>query len=175
MKVFITGLTAIITGLFLILGTSCQQTNKGDGKSHWQLSAPPGVAAGYGSAPLETSATKETIPAAPAEEQTQLEAAATEEEPMLQQPTTKDDGPSSSSPSLQIAPPPSAAGYGSSPLDTQEIQETSTVHQTNKSGQGEETAPAASEPKPRQPATGTSPPTSSWKIEPPPSAAGYGR
>jgi hypothetical protein len=114
MKVFITGLTAIITGLFLILGTSCQKTNKGESKSHWQLSAPPGLAAGYGSAPLDTSATKD-------------------------------------------------------------VHETSTVDQSNKSGQGEETAPAASEPEPRQPATETGPPASSWKIEPPPSAAGYGK
>ena len=168
MKVSFTALTVVAAGL-LLLAASCQQTNKGESRSKWHLKSPPGTAAGYGTSPLDTSERKETPTVFPTDDSGHGEVTPTSSDP-----APGDSGPASSTPALKIKPPPSAAGYGSPFLDIDQQKETPIVSPTNGSGHGE-TPPATSEPVSRHPASMGSGPTSSWKIIPPPSAAGYGK
>ena len=179
MKVSFTVLTIVATGLF-ILATSCQQANKGESKSKWQLQSPPGSAAGYGTTPLEpldTGTPKEPASTPQSRDNGHEEIIPAASAPASRQPATESDRPHSSTPALKIEPPPSTAGYGSPFPDTGKRKETPPVSPTNASGAGE-AGPAKKEPAPRQPtkeSDGSGPPISSWKIEPPPSAAGYGK
>jgi hypothetical protein len=180
MKVFIPILT-IITGLLLLI-TSCQQTNKGESKSHWQLSSPPATAAGYGRSPLDTSDAKDTSSVPPAAENVQQKTTAPAgNESTLQQPERKNDGPDSSAPTLKIEPPPSAAGYGRPLQDPEDPKEPSppssgdsNLNKTNPTMNES----ATKQPESLQPSSGGYGPgtfTPTWTLEPPPSAAGYGK
>jgi hypothetical protein len=180
MKVFIP-ILSIITGLLLLM-ISCQQTNTGESKSHWQLSSPPGTAAGYGRSPLDTSDAKDTSSVPPAGENVQQETTAPAgNESTLQQPERENDVPVSSAPTLKIEPPPSAAGYGR-PLQDPEDRKESSPPSSDDSNPSKTTPtlnePATKQPESLQPSSGGYGPgtfTPTWTIEPPPSAAGYGK
>jgi hypothetical protein len=170
MKIFFPILTIIAAGL-LLLATSCQQTNKGESKSRWQLSSPPGTAAGYGGPPVETNDThKDTLSHPPA----------INDSPP-QQTETENEGPSSSAPSLKVEPPPSAAGYGRPPQDSEDRKESFSAPSSSESSPDKSTTisePATMQPDSPQPSAGGYGPgdfTPTWTIEPPPSAAGYGK
>ena len=176
MKVSFTVLTIVATGL-LILAASCQQTNKGESKSSWQLKSPPGTAAGYGTSPVDTKEQKEIPSATPANDSGQEEVTPTASEPPSKQTAREGHEPTSSTPAVKVEPPPSAAGYGNPPQDSRAQKETPTLSPAKNPGHGE-TTPTASGPPSKQTATESgeaSPSTSSWKIIPPPSAAGYGK
>jgi len=76
-----------------------------------------------------------------------------------------------------LRPPGTAAGYGRSPLETSNPQETPSTSPSDANSQ-EEVSPKMNETAPGQPTSGgygTGPGASDWKITPPPSAAGYGK
>lgn len=168
---------AIIAAGFLVLAASCQQTNKAESKSSWQLKS-PGTAAGYGAPPLDADKPKDTTPAPPAGKNGRQEMDATQNEPAGQPPAGTVDAPDSSAPAIMIAPPPSAAGYGRVPLDTNGGRNSSTEPPADEKDLQEAPSTAVKqEPEPAQPAIGSNKPIPSAPvllIAPPPSAAGYG-
>ena len=181
MKVYF-ALLIIITASLLLFSTSCQQTKKGESKTHWQLRPPPRTAAGYGNPPLVTNDTHDTSSVPHAGENVQQEKTPTRTESTDLQSATQKDVTSSSVPSIKIEPPPSAAGYGSPPLDAEDRKETSSVTPVGDNGHSKTNSTmhksTSEEPKHLQPTSGgygTGPFTPTWTIEPPPSAAGYGK
>ena len=159
-----------------------QPTTKSDGPqsaaSSWKI-APPPSAARYGRPPLDTNEANDAPPGPPAGENRQQEAAPAMNEPASQQPTTGSHKPVSATPALKIAPPPSAPGYGRSPLDSTGSKDTSPEPPAAENSQQDATPTMnKSAPAPQKPAIeddGTKSPAPIWKILPPPSAAGYGK
>ncbi len=166
----------IIVAALLLPVTACRQTATGKSKSHWYLQS-PGTAAGYDRPPVDIGTPKDNSADSPAAPDTQGKTAPAVNEATSQQQDTESSGTNSPKPSWKIEPPPSAAGYGRPPVDIGTPKDNSADSPAAPDTQGK-TAPAVNEATSQQQDTessGTNSPKPSWKIEPPPSAAGYGR
>jgi len=168
MKLSFTATTIFTAGFLLLFAISCQQINKGESKSGWQLK-PPGTAAEYGSPFSEPAAPEKPHKTEPPIQDKNGES--------TKQPATGGGEPESSLPALRIAPPPPAAGYGTPPPETGSPETTAPVPPAEP-GSPDASHPADSDKSEvRQPEAGGHRPafSPSWKIVPPPSAAGYGK
>lgn len=156
MKTFLVIIAIVATGL-IVLDAFCQQGDKDDSIFNWQLKAPPS-AAGYGDSPFEPVDTSK---------QERTSSPSADHQPPNKQPAAEKKVTEHNNATLTIEPPPSAAGYGSSPFESVDTSKEKTTSPSS---------PAVSEPADEQPAVKEENSSGqSWSIEPPPSdAAGYG-
>ena len=153
MKTLLVISTIVVTGL-IVLDAFCQQSGKGDSIFNWQLKAPPS-AAGYGDSPFEpvNSSKQEKTSSSPS----------AEHKPQNKKPAAEKKVTEHNKATLSIEPPPSAAGYGSSPFESVGTSKEKTTSPSS---------PTVSEPADEQPAVKEENSSGqSWSIEPPPSDA----